>query len=80
MSKYHIAVMPSRRVFKKYEKTGGRWHYACQFTLAEFCRDNAHDEEVIEEFVPMLKDLKTTGSSFIYHGGAGGDDKFVRVK
>ncbi len=70
---------PSRRMFKKYEKSGGKWHYSCTFTIPEFMRDNAHDIEIVEEFVPKLEAL-AVGKSFIYYGGAGGDDKFKRVK
>lgn len=65
--------------FRKYEHTEGAWHPAGTFTLAEFIRDNKHDEWVIEEFVPRLSKLRVR-ASWIYHGGAGGDDKFVRVR
>lgn len=69
----------SRRVFRKFEESRGKWHHSTDFTIPEFVRDNAHDAWVIEEFVPKFRKMRVR-ETWIYNGGAGGNDKFVRVK
>ena len=67
------------RLFRKEYLAHGEWVPDCELTLAEFIKDNAHDEWVLEEFVPKLSKLRV-GQSWTYNGGAAGVDRFTRVR